>query len=258
MKILIQALGVLLFTTLATAKEYKAVVLDFLPIDGQNSSGKFAGVQVELTEAVCKKLKYTCKFELLPIRRAEEMMAKGEADFMLGLAVSPQRKEIGYFSPMLTSSAYTFFAKAGAAKKYKALADVAGSTVGVHGPSGTQRSLESLNAKVSNKIKIEMEPVTDVPFKKLAGDRYGDNGLVYSNRAVGTYMVQKMKIPLEPVSFDTEKLHHGVLLSKKSFTADEYKKVWTAFKEVMDSPEGKKIYSNWPVDKYDGPAESAP
>lgn len=258
MKILIQFLSVLLFTNFVSAKDYKVLVIDFLPIDGQDSSGKYTGVQVELTEAVCKKLKYNCKFELLPIRRAEEMLAQGEADFFLGLQTSPQRKEVAYFSPMLTSSAYTFFAKNGSAKKFKTLADVSGSTVGVHGPSGTQRSLESLNTKLTNKIKIELEPITEVPFKKLAGDRYGENGLVYSNRSVGTYMIRKMKFPLEPVSFDTEKLYHGVMLSKKNFTAEEYKKIWAAYKEVVDSPEGKKIYASWPVEKYDGPAENVP
>ena len=71
-------------------------------------------------------------------------------------------------------------------------------------------------------------------------------------------MAKILSLAIEPVGFDTEKLNHGSMLSKKSFSAEEYKKVWDAYKEVMKSDEGKRIYAFWNLDIYSGPAETTP
>ncbi len=258
MKLIYLVLSVFLCSQVVMAKEYKVLVQDFLPLDGRNSRGKFTGAHVEITEAVCKKLKYDCKFELVPIRRGEEMIAKGEADFFLGLSSSSQRNEFAYFGPMLTTSGYTFFTKVGKSGKYSSVEDLAGTTVAVYGPSTTSRSLEAIHEKMNKKFKVTQEASTDIPFKKLDSNSYGEKSLVYSNRAVGIYMNKILSLSIEPVGFDTEKINHGAMLSKKSFNSEEYKKVWNAYKEVMNSEEGKRVLAFWHMDSYSGPAETGP
>ncbi len=258
MKFFYLVVSTFLCLNVAAAKEYKVLVQDFLPLAGRNGRGKFTGAHVELTEAVCKKLKFDCKFELVAIRVGEEMMSKGEADVFVGLSPNADRKKIAYFSPMLTTSAYTFFVKKGKASKYASVTDLAGTTVGVYGPSATSRSLDAIHEKANKNFKVEQEAILETSFKKLDTNAYGEKSLVYSNKPVGQYMTKILSLTIEPLSFDTEKINHGVMLSKKSFSSDDYKKVWSAYKEVMDSDEGKRIYAFWHLEPYSGQAETAP
>ncbi len=251
--------AVLIFlANISSAKDLRIIVQDYLPLAGRDDSGKITGLHVDFMEAVCVKLKYNCKFEQLPIRRGEDMIATGEADIFVALSPGQQRKKIAYFGPMITSSPFTFFVKKGNANKFSKIEDVIGNKVGVYGPSATQRSLEDINKKLGNKITIDLETVTELPFKKLDGGRYGASGLVYSVKPVGLHMIKKLGLAIEPVGFNTEKLYHGMMMSKKKFTAEEYKKMWIAVKEIIASAEGEKIFTKWPVDPYDGPVENSP
>lgn len=235
------SLIVILGAAIAQAKDIKVVSQEFMPIGGSGADGKMAGVHFEVAKRVCDKLKYTCKFEMMPLARGLDEIKSGGAHIILGIAKNAEREEIANFPNGLTQVGYTWFVKKGEGSKYKSADDFKGKTVGVHGGSATHKDLQEQNAKLGGSMKIVEETTAETAPKKLAGGRYGDGAAIYCARAVCMFKAKQEKIDIEPVSFDGKLQSHSAGISKKGVDAAEFEKIKVAFAEVMKLPEVQKI-----------------
>ncbi len=222
-------------------RDFKVVGQEFMPIQGSGPDGKMAGVHFEVAKAVCDKLKWNCKFELMPLARNLEQLTSGEAQMALGLAKNPERELIANIPGLVTQVGYTFFVKKGEAAKYKKIEDFKGMTVGTHGGSATGKDLIKQDKDNSLGLKIVEEATAETPGKKLGGDRYGDKSAAYIARAVGMYQAKTEKLDIEPVSFDPFLQSHTLLVAKKGVSQDEFNQIKKAIGEIMKTDKIKKM-----------------
>lgn len=228
----------------AQARDFKVVGQEFMPVQGSGSDGKMAGVHYEVAKAVCEKLKWNCKFEIMPLVRCLEQLTSGEAQMSLGLAKNAEREAIANVPGLVTQVGYTFFVKKGDAAKYKKVDDFKGMTVGTHGGSATGKDLIKQDKENSLALKIVEETTAETPGKKLGGDRYGEKSAAYIARAVGMYQAKMEKLDIEPVSFDAFLQSHTLLVSKKGVSAEEFDQIKKAIGEIMKTDKMKKMVAD--------------
>lgn len=225
----------------AFAKDITVVSQEFMPLAGSGPGGKMVGAHFEIMKRVCEKMKYNCKFEIIPHGRGVDSVKNGEFQMMLALAKNPEREAWAYFPKDLTQVGYTYFVKKGDAGKYKSTDDFKGKSVAVLKGSAMAKALEEENKKVGGAIKIEEEATSEAPLKKLSGGRYGEGAGAFGAKAVFIYQATTENLPVEPVGFDAKLQSHSIAISKKAMDAAEFEKVQAAFNDVMKMPEVQKI-----------------
>ena len=240
-RLVISACSLLIATSSAFAKDFVVTGQELMPIAGTGADGKMDGVYHQLMKRTCEKLKYNCKFEIIPLARQMEMLKNGQSHAALGLARSPDREEFAHYPPMITQVGYTFAVKKGDAGKYSKMDDFKGMTIGVHGGSATGKDLQEQNKKLGGALKIVEEAVVETSLRKLAGGRYGDNSAAYCIRPMCILQAKKENLGVEPVAFDGKLQSHTVIFSKKSVPAAEFETWKKAMMEVASTAEFKKL-----------------
>jgi len=155
---------------------------------------KAAGPMVEVLRAVCEQLKRSCKIEVLPWRRALSLAQRGAVDGIFTILDTPERRAVFHISLPVIDARYSLFAQAGADFRFDGDRQaLKGRTIGVYGPSGSSYALDQLVEGVADVSKV-LEYDNISVLRKLAAGRYGPQGLVLINEAVGLDLIRSEKL----------------------------------------------------------------
>lgn len=155
---------------------------------------KAAGPMVDVLRAVCEQLKRSCTIEVLPWRRALSLAERGAADGIFTVLDTPERRAFFHISLPVIDARYTLFAQAGADFRFDGDRQVLkGRTIGVYGPSGSSYVLEQLVEGMPDVSRV-LEYDNATVLRKLAAGRYGPQGLVLINEAVGLDLIRTERL----------------------------------------------------------------
>ena len=177
----------------AGGAELKFNTQDFPPFNYQIEE-TVSGPIADIIRAICGEMKIRCSFDLLPWRRARYEVRTGQADAFFVVGWNKERSEWLYFSQPLLETQYGFFVHKDTPLQYQSPSDIAGSEVGVFGPSNTANALKKLQTRMIESklppIRVHMTHDDVLVFRML--DR-GDRGIdsVYSNRDVGMAIIHQ-------------------------------------------------------------------
>lgn len=208
-------LGAALAASQASAADLNFVTEPFAPYSYPVSSTDTtaAGPMADIVQAVCARIKVTCRSEVYPWRRAYSMVSGGEVDGMFSLMPTDDRKAVLYFSDEIVGGAYTFFAQDSDRLRYHKPGDLNGRTVAVYGPSGTSIALESILSQTS--VESVMEVSNDILLKKLISGRYGAHPVFLMNRDVALALMKEDGVhDMKPVG-DLLPIGYSVAFSRK-------------------------------------------
>jgi polar amino acid transport system substrate-binding protein len=225
------------------AKDLSFVTEPFEPFNYEEN-GKIVGAMPEVIQAVCERMKITCKIDMYPWRRSLAMAESGQADGVFSFLRTPERERLFYFPDNIARSSYAFFALEKSTFVYKQPKDLDDRTVGVYGPSGTSSSLEEVT-KESITSRTEVEINNMVLMKKLINGRYGENGIILINRDVGNVLIKKDGTKGVKVVGELKELNYTVGLSKSSVSEAQFKEFNAALRVLIKEGKIKPI-----LDKY--------
>ena len=221
----------LLVATPAMARDLSFVGQEYPPFNWIEG-GEVKGGMVEVLKKACEKLKHTCKFSILPLARAVQMLEDGSADGVMSLIPNADRAKFANFSPTVVVSNLGYFGVKGKTRKLNSLKDMEGWTVGaVRASSSLKLAIE--NQKQVKGMTVVEEVNNETMVKKLQGDRYGDKGAIMGGDAVLDYEAKKAKLELELV-LNGEAQGFTTAFSKKSVdaaTPAEFNKTLEAMKK---------------------------
>ena len=206
----------LLVATPAMAKDLSFVGQDYPPFNW-NEGGEVKGGMVEVLKKACDKLKHTCKFSIVPLARAVQMLEDGSVDGVMSLIPNADRAKFANFSPTIVVSNLSYFGAKGKAKKIASLTDLEGWTVGAVRGS-TSYKLATEHQKQVKNLTLTEEVNNETLIKKLQGGRYGDKGAIMGGDAVLEFEAKKVKLDLELV-WNSDAQGFTTAFSKKSVDA---------------------------------------
>jgi polar amino acid transport system substrate-binding protein len=182
--------------------------------------GRAAGPMVDVLQAACARLEWRCEVEVLPWRRALNAAQRGDVDGIFTVTDSPERRQYFHLSPPIIDSRYVLFARQGSSFQYAGEPQsLAGRVIGAYGPSGTALALEQLIHAVPQ-ARSEIEPDNRTALRKLAGGRYGADGLVLANESVAQHLLREDGIRnVQPAGF-VRSFGYAFGLSRQGVTLD--------------------------------------
>jgi len=154
--------------------------------------GQAAGPMVDVLQAVCGRLRWQCKVQVLPWRRALGMAERGQVHGIFTLLETPERRALFRFSTPVVEARYALFARSGQEYVYTGPASLLGHEIGVYGPSGSSASLAELVQGLE--VKTHLEPDNPSVLRKLIAGRYGEHGLAYMNESVALWLLKEEKL----------------------------------------------------------------
>ena len=172
------------------------VTHDFPPYSIEGPNGVLQGSYVELVQRVCQKAGLNCSIRQLPFRRATAELAEGLAMGHFPLGWNKERMERMHFSVPLQYLEYGFFVRQGsplAAPWHKSLA---GKTVGVVGPSNTEKMLKEVLAE-QEAAKIPALTIQLFATEAGQGARMVSEGRLdanFGNRDTTNYFANKLEV----------------------------------------------------------------
>jgi polar amino acid transport system substrate-binding protein len=190
-------LAVLLLSAPAIAKDLSIVGQEYPPFNW-TEGGEIKGGMFEVMKAACEKLRYNCKFSLVPLPRAMEMLEEGHADGVMSLVPTPDRARFANFSPTIVTSSLSYLGAKGKVKKVDNLSGLDGWTFGtVRGSASFKMAVE--HQKQVKGMNLIEENSNSTVVKKLQGGRYGDKGAIVGGDAVLSYEARKINLELEQI-----------------------------------------------------------
>ncbi|WP_224982003.1 substrate-binding periplasmic protein [Geomonas agri] len=196
----------------AGAERYRIVVDDWVPYSFLKG-GKPAGTDIDLLNAVGKSIGIGFEFVFVPWSRAIQMVKQGEADGIISLYDTPERREfLTYTTTPLSSE--TIVLIVAARKKLKPIttvADLAGLSVGVTPDTSYGREFDAATG-------FAREPCmsTDLKISKLLAGRM--DVAVINRNSLGARLKQspelKKKIRVLPLVINEQNLY--LAFSKKA------------------------------------------
>ena len=179
-----------------------------------SEQGKPVGPFADLVQAACAAIEAHCTIEIFPWRRALQMTLEGEADGLLAILGTSERKEMFHLSPPLIHTAYVLYAQQDSTLHDPTPAMLAGYTVAAFGPSGTSTIAAKLAHSAPN-AQFREEINNDTALRKLRMGRYGDKAVVLINEDVGIWLMRKEgDAGLRQVG-EVEKITYHIGLSRK-------------------------------------------
>lgn len=228
----------LVLATPAMAKDLSFVGQDYPPFNW-NEGGEVKGGMVEVMKKACEKLKHNCKFSIVPLARAMQMLEEGTADGVLSLIPNADRAKFANFSPTIVLSSLSYFGAKGKTKKVDSLNDLEGWTVGAVRASSSLKMALANQKQLKNMTVVE-EVNNETLIKKLQGDRYGAKGAILGGDAVLEYEAKKVKLDLELV-LSGEAQGFTTAFSKKSVDAATFAELTKTLEGMKKSGEVKTI-----------------
>lgn len=155
------------------------------------TDGRAAGPMVDVLQAACTRLAWSCSIEVLPWRRALNMAQHAEVEGIFTIVDSPERRQYFHVSPPVIEGRYVLFARLGSSYQYGGDPQtLVGRVIGAYGPSATALTLEQLIDGVP-RAHSEIEPDNRTVLRKLSVGRYGEDGLALANEAVAQVLMRE-------------------------------------------------------------------
>jgi polar amino acid transport system substrate-binding protein len=103
----------------AQAHELRVAGTTFAHVFERTADGEFTGLGAELARAMARQQGHTVKFELYPWVRAQEMVAKGRADVLVGPYKTAQREaQLSFMDQPFYQDNLLFYAHAGSNQRW--------------------------------------------------------------------------------------------------------------------------------------------
>lgn len=203
-----------------TAPRSRHFVTEPFPPYTFERNGRAAGPMVDVLLALCNELRWTCRIEVLPWRRALAMAQDGRADGIFTVVDTPERRLFFHVSPAVIAARYTLFSRAGEDFQLKDRQALEGRTIGVYGPSASVLALDDLVAGL-DRVKTVVEPDNRTVLRKLAAGRYGEHGLALVNESVALTLMRDEQLGSLQTAGVVREFDYAFGLSRKRFSADE-------------------------------------
>ncbi|WP_174873778.1 substrate-binding periplasmic protein [Vogesella oryzae] len=227
---------------LATPSGYRFVTEEFPPYTYATSQA--AGPMVDVLNALCDRLALSCRIDVLPWRRALQLAEEGRADGIFTVVDMPARRQYFYISPPVIRARYVFAERADTLSPWHSLADIAGRTIGVYGPSASEQALAELGAGMRYLLSEETDNL--VALRKLAGGRYGTDGLVLVNEGVAQWLIRYQGIEGLRLLPAVRDLQYSFGLSRLRFNAADAARFAAALQQMCRRGEMARL-----VRRYD-------
>jgi polar amino acid transport system substrate-binding protein len=218
-KILVATLILLIHSvTLAKdKKEYSFIMQEYAPFNWTDGD-TLKGGMLEVVKGICQKMKITCKFASLPMKRVISMLEDGSTDAVLSLLPNSDREAFTILSSPIINSNMSYFAVKGTFKKTKNLLDLNGATVGAVATSSAEKMALSHKEKLKD-FTIVSETGLPVVMNKLSAGRYGAKGLAFSNQDAFTTSLKNSNIENIEVIYIAKRQGFRVAFSRKTIPA---------------------------------------
>lgn len=220
------------------AKDLSIVGQEYPPLNW-SEGGEVKGGMVDVMRKACEKLKYNCKFGIVPLARAIKMLEDGTTDGVMSLIPNAERAAYANFSPTIVVSNLGYFGVKGKTKKASSLKDLEGWTVGaVRASSSLKMAIE--NQKQAKSMGIVEEVNNETLIKKLQAARYGEKGAIIGGDAVLEFEAKKVNLDLELV-LNGDAQGFTTAFSKKSVDAQTFAELTKTIDSMKKSGEVKAI-----------------
>lgn len=174
------------------APELRFVTEPFPPYSYAEAGGRAGGPMVDVLQAVCERLRWRCKVEVMPWRRALMLAQRGEADGLFTVVDTRERRIYFHVSAPVIDARYTLFARAGNDFQLQDRQQLVGRTLAAYGPSATVLALDELVEGLD--VRTEIETDNRTVLRKLAAGRYGEQGLALVNESVALALMRDEQI----------------------------------------------------------------
>lgn len=228
----------LLISTPALAKDLMFVGQEYPPFNW-TEGGEVKGGMVEVWKKACEKLKFNCKFGIVPLARAINMLEEGTTHGVMSLIPNAERAVYASFSPTIVVSNLGYYGAKGHTKPVSSLKDMEGSTVGAVRASSSLKMALAHQKQVKNLTIVE-EVNNETLVKKLQGHRYGDKGVILGGDAVLEYEAKKLNLEMALV-FNGDPQGFTTAFSKKSVDAQTFAELTKTLDAMKKSGETKLI-----------------
>lgn len=227
-------------SALAAPAGYHFVTESFPPYsDGSDGSEQATGPMADVLRAVCDKLALPCRIEVLPWRRALQQAEEGRVDGIFTVVNMAQRRHYFYISPPVIRARYVFAELASTPTPWRSVADIAGRTIGVYGPSATEQALRELGSGLTFLASEETDNL--VALRKLAAGRYGRNGLVLVNEGAAQWLISHQQIGGLRLLPPVRDLLYSFGLSRQRVDAADAARFATALLQLCSSGEMARL-----------------
>ncbi|OEU65336.1 MAG: ABC transporter substrate-binding protein [Desulfovibrio sp. S3730MH75] len=204
--------------------------------------GEVQGPGVEIINIICNKMETKYELLLLPWRRAQAMAKKGIVQALFFIGKNKQRESWLEFSEPIVQAEYGFFECTTRPINYKNIYSLRGKRIGVYGPSNTSNELKKIENKLQHRMTIDVTPDDIAPFRKLSKCRVDG---VYSNKAVGFAMIQKLGLDNIQFTGVNKKLSYYIGFSKQHTPPEFIKEFNNNLCKIKKSGELKKILEKY-------------
>jgi polar amino acid transport system substrate-binding protein len=168
------------------------------------------------------------------LRRGEHGLDSGEYQGMFPLVATKQRQESYFMMQPVVTTSYVFIARKTPPWTYVGPQSLEGRTIGVFGPSGTSAALEEI-VKANSTARLEIEVSNDVVLRKLAGGRYGADGLAFANRDVASALIAQQGIADLEFASGAQTIFYTIALSKTKLPEGVAKQFDQTLSKMKDS-----------------------
>jgi len=175
--------------------EMRFVTEPFPPYSYAGENGQAAGPMVDLLNGACARLRWNCRVEVMPWRRALAQAQRGEVQGIFTVVDTPERRVYFHLSVPVIDARYTLFARAGEAFQFhlNERKPLEGRTIAAYGPSATVLALDELIEGL-DEVTTQIEADNRTVLRKLAAGRYGERGLALVNESVALNLMREEQI----------------------------------------------------------------
>lgn len=222
---------------------YKFIMQEYEPFNW-TENGQVYGGMYEVTKMICHRMKISCSFEALPMKRVISMLEEGSTHGVLSLIENSNRASFTILSDPIIDSKMSYFSLNDSFKKVTSLSQLKGGKVGVVETSSAEKLVEKHREQIKD-LTIVPETGLQVVMNKLLMKRYGEKGLVFANEDVFRFSLRKQKTTNVKVVFSEKPEKFRIGFSKKSVSNDFVKNFNIQIKKLRKSGELSKILRSY-------------
>lgn len=241
-------LAIIFLTNSSQAKTLVVAGFDYEPYYFSDGTKGIQGACYEITKKLCELESFTCKYKMMPFRKALDALKDGQADITCPLVESTPRSSAYSFSIEIFQTSYSFFASSKVAKEIKKYEDLAGRTVVVFGPSNTELSLQKINEFLGHKIKIVLEGSIVKVLRRTETNQYP---LAYANTDVAQTWILRNRSTLEEIPNLRDYTAYRLAFSKKSVSKQTFEKMQEHLNSLKKSKELNTILEKYKLKPAD-------
>jgi polar amino acid transport system substrate-binding protein len=222
-------------------------VTEPFPPYSYEQQGQAAGPMVDVLNAACAELKWQCRVEILPWRRALSMAQRHEVDGIFSIVDTPERRAYFRLTVPMIDARYTLFARAGDDFQLRGdLKALRGRTIGAYGPSNTVLALDDLVEGIGA-VKTEIESDNLTVLRKLSAGRYGPQGLALLNESVALALMRDEKIPGLQAAGTVKSFAYSFGLSRQRVREQDFRAFNAALRRLCRSGRSAELIKPYAV-----------